>query len=60
MGKYDQGIKDSRKPALLVDAIELVHSTNFSTTPVLISLNAENQYLALRQYEDESLLLYER
>jgi len=39
MGKlenYDQEIKDSRNPALLLDAIELV-------------LNVENQYLALRQ-----------
>ena len=63
MGKlenYDQEIKDSRNPALLLDAIELVHSTKFSSTPVLMNLNVENQYLALRQYKDESLLLYKR
>ena len=60
LGNYDQDIKDSRKPALLVGAIELVHSTNFSATPVLMNLNVENQYLALRQYKDESLLLYKR
>jgi hypothetical protein len=41
-------------------AIELVHSTNASATPVLMNLNVENQYLALRQYKDESLLLYKR
>ena len=35
---YDQEIN----PALLLDAIELVHSTNFSATPVLMNLNVEN------------------
>ena len=41
-------------------AIEVVHSTNASATPVLMNINVENQYLALRQYKDESLLLYKR
>jgi len=57
---YDDQIKDSRDPAILLDGIEIVHSTNFSASPVLMNLNVEDQYMSLRQYKEESLLLFRR
>ena len=57
---YEEQIKDSRDPAVLLDGIEIVHSTKFSSSPVLMNLNVEDQYQALRQYKEESLLLFRR
>ena len=57
---YDAGIKNSRDPALLMEAFELTHSTKFSTNSTLMTINVENQYAELKQHSGESLLLYKR
>ncbi len=57
---YDAGIKNSRDPALLMEAFELTHSTKFSTNTTLMAINVENQYTELKQHSGESLLLYKR
>ena len=44
---YDAGIKNSRDPALLMEAFELTHSTKFSTNSTLMAINVENQYTEL-------------
>ena len=37
---YDDPIKKSRGPAVLLGGIEIEHSTNFSTSPVLLKTSA--------------------
>ena len=60
LDNYGAGIKNSRDPSLLLKAFELTHSTKFSPNATLMVLNAENQYAALKQHSNESLLLYKR
>ena len=60
LDNYEAEIKNSRDPSLLLKAFELTHSTNFSPNATLMALNVENQYAALKQHSNESLLLYKR
>ena len=58
--KYDVDVKNSRNPSLLMEAFELTHSTKFSANSTIMMLNVEDQYMALKQHSNESLLLYKR
>lgn len=60
LDNYDADIKNSRDPSLLLEAFELTHSTKFSPNATIMMLNVEDQYAALKQNSNESLILYKR
>lgn len=54
LDNYEDEIKSSRNPALLIEAIHLVHSTAFSATPALMVKSVEDGYTDLKQHKCES------
>ena len=44
-------------PSMLMEAFELTH---ISANSIIMMLNVEDQYMALKQHSNESLLLYKR
>lgn len=57
---YTTKIAVSYDPLLLIEAIELTHSTAFDRDSTMMELTVKNQYLDLKQYKTESLILFRK
>ena len=60
LDNYDVDIKNSRDPSLLLEAFELTHSTKFLSNATIMMLNVEDQYAALKQNSNESLIPFKK